>query len=98
MVEQIEQGMILKIEGISHLVLVVSNDTINQTGRVVVCPVYVPEVTPTLSVPLENGMSVVCDTIRQLDLAVRRYAHREKVSLAKMIQITDRVQSMFDYY
>ena len=97
MVEQIEQGMILKIEGISHLVLVVSNDTINQTGCVVVCPVYVPEVTPTLSVPLENGMSVVCDTIRQLDLAVRRYAYPEKVSLAKVIQITDRVQSMFDY-
>ena len=98
MVEQIEQGMILKIEGISHLVLVVSNDTINQPGRAVVCPVYVPEVTPTLSVPLENGLVVVCDTIRQLDLAVRRYAHREKVSLAKLIQITDRVQAMFDYY
>ena len=98
MVEQIEQGMILKIEGISHLVLVVSNDTINQTGRAVVCPVYVPEVTPTLSVPLENGLVVVCDTIRQLDLAARRYAHREKVSLAKVIQITDRVQAMFDYY
>ena len=35
----IEQGGLLKVEGIQHPVIVVSNDYFNESGRAIVCPI-----------------------------------------------------------
>lgn len=35
----IEQGDLLKIEGLPHPVIVVSNNYFNQSGKAIVCPI-----------------------------------------------------------
>jgi mRNA-degrading endonuclease toxin of MazEF toxin-antitoxin module len=94
----VEQGDILKVEGIKHQVVVISKNSINELGRVIVCPLIHPDVIPALSVMIDDGVYVACDTIKQLDLEERRYSVRGHISILKLISIIDRVQSMMDYY
>lgn len=35
----VEQGALLKVEGLAHPVIVVSNNFFNQSGKVIVCPI-----------------------------------------------------------
>ena len=93
----VEQGDILKIEGIKNCVLVVSKNVINESGCVIVCPI-VSMSSATLSYPIGSDRYVICDNLRQLDLEARSYSHEGSVPLSHIIGIIDRVQSMFDYY
>ena len=94
----VEQGDILKVEEFKHQVVVISKNSINELGRVIVCPLIHPDVIPALSVMIDDGVYVACDTIKQLDLEERRYSVRGHISILKLISIIDRVQSMMDYY
>ena len=93
----VEQGDIIKIEGVSPLVVVVSKNIINETGMVIVCPILKGNVLPTLAVPLDDDSYVACDTIKQVDLAARRYSHKSRVHVSKLILMIDMVQALFDF-
>ena len=93
----VEQGDILKVEGIDHEVLVVSKDLFNTSGRIIVCPISREQSGATLSVPIDEHRCVLCDNVRQLDAEARRYSIKGRVPLAIMIRVIDRIQSVFDY-
>ena len=41
---------------------------------------------------------VLCDNMRQIDIESRGYSVTGRVPLAHLINIVDRIQSLFDYY
>ena len=94
----VEQGDILKVEGIKSLVIVISNNRINASNRVIVCPISQVTTPPTLSVPLDDGNTAICDTVVQLDLEARGYSKKGRVPLSKLILMVDMVESMMDCY
>ncbi len=93
----VEQGQIIEIDGIKYPALVVSKNLFNESGRVIVCPVVPETYGATLAYPIGPDRYVLCDNLRQLDLNVRVYSITDRVSLAGIINITDRIQSLFDY-
>jgi mRNA-degrading endonuclease toxin of MazEF toxin-antitoxin module len=93
----VEQGQIIKIDGIKFPALVVSKNVFNESGRVIVCPVVSEAAGATLAYPIGPDKYVLCDNLRQLDLNSRFYSITDRVSLAGIINISDRVQSLFDY-
>jgi mRNA-degrading endonuclease toxin of MazEF toxin-antitoxin module len=94
----VEQGDILKMEGINHSALVISKNLYNTSGHVIVCPIISDDTASTLSYPIGSGMYVQCDNLRHLDISKRRYSVKDRIPLIHMINIIDRVQSLFDYY
>ena len=94
----VEQGDILKIEGIEYMVLVVSKNRFNESGHVIVCPIISEETSATLAFPIDQGMTVLCDNLRQLDLKARVHSVKGRISMVQLIHIIDRIQSMFDYF
>ena len=93
----VEQGDILKVEGINHEVVVVSNNWNNSSNQVVVCPLIKSNKRPTLAIDFDDRF-IACDMIKQLDLDVRGFSHDGRISISKLIMAIDMVQSMFDYY
>ena len=93
----VEQGEIIKIEGIKIPALVVSKNLFNESGKVIVCPVIEGSSSATLSFPIDDDRYVLCDSIRQLDIKSRGFTQNGRIPLAQVIQITDRIQSIFDY-
>lgn len=98
--EQLHQGDLLKIENIRHPVLVVSKDFFNSSGAVIGCPV----VKDSMAGPLHIWMSVEdnegyiqCEKLALLDLSVRGYKRIGRLPLAEMINISDAIQSIFEY-
>ena len=94
----VEQGDIIKIEGISQTALVVSRNLYNESGHVIVCPVITGISLTTFSFPMGEDEYVLYDNPRQFDLTSRGYTVINRISLANLIQIVDRFQSLFDYY
>ena len=94
----VEQGDIIKIEDIGQTALVVSRNLYNESGHVIVCPV-ITDVTPTaFSFLIKADEYVLCDNPRHFDLSSRGYTVINRISLANLIQIVDRLQSLFDYF
>lgn len=94
----VEQGDIIKIENISQKALVVSKDPYNESGHVIVCPIVSGSPETAFSFPISEEERVLCDNSRQLDLTARGYTVLNHLSLANLIQVIDRLQSLLDYY
>ncbi|MCR5268440.1 MAG: type II toxin-antitoxin system PemK/MazF family toxin [Lachnospiraceae bacterium] len=94
----VEQGDIIKIEGIDRTALVVSKNLYNECGHCIVCPVIIGPSLTTFSFPVKEDEYVLCDNPRQFDLTSRGYTVINRISLAGLIQIIDRLQSLFDYF
>jgi len=94
------QGDILKIEKIKYPVLVVSKDFFNASGEIIGCPIYSVSSKSPLHIPLlteEVIGEVQCEKMALLDLTVRGYKKIDHIELADIINITDAIQSIFDY-
>ncbi len=94
----IEQGDIIKIEGIRLPALVVSKNLYNESGHVIACPIVPGPVSGTFAYPIPKDDFVLYDNLRQFDLETRGYTVTGKVPLADLIRITDRAQSLLDYF
>ncbi|MBR5376995.1 MAG: type II toxin-antitoxin system PemK/MazF family toxin [Lachnospiraceae bacterium] len=95
----VEQGDIIKIEGINFdRTVVVSKDTYNKTGTVVVCPVVSKDPDCTLKVRISEDEYVICDNMKVTDLNARRFHSVGRVTYPELIRICDMIQSIFDYY
>ncbi len=93
----VEQGSILKVEGLSFPVLVISKNRFNETGHVYVCPVLEQGSQATLSHSIGDYGFAVCDNFKRLDLGTRRHQEIGILPLSQMLPVLDRVQSIFDY-
>ena len=96
----VEQGDFLKVEGIQHPVIVVSNNFFNQSGKAIVCPIVKNAVPGPLHIDLKDSSVkgyVLCEQVRYLDLAVRRYSKLAQVHYFDIMDISDAVVGMFEY-
>lgn len=96
----LEQGDLLRVEGIQYPVMVVSNDFFNQSGKVIVCPIVKKAVEGPLHIELKESTVqgfVLCEQVRYLDLSARRYSKLTATHYFDMMDISDAVVSMFEY-
>lgn len=98
--EHPHQGDILKIEKIRHPVLVVSKDFFNTVGEIIGCPVINNSGPGPLHIRIltENTEGYVhCEKLALLDLSVRGYKKTDSLPITEIINISDAVQSIFEY-
>ena len=96
----IEQGDLLKVEGIQHPVIVVSNNDFNQSGKAIVCPILKKAAPGPLHIELrktEVEGYVLCEQVRYLDLAARHISKLTAARYFDIMDISDAVVSMFEY-
>ncbi len=97
----VEQGDVLELEENRRQVLVLSKNFFNQTGLCIVCPVISEASSDALHIKVKAGDLegfALCEQIKTIDLVKRRFRKRGSLSFAQIQEITDAVQSIFDYY
>lgn len=97
----IEQGAILKIEGIKSPILVISKSYYNRTtGQIIGCPVVNKDIENAIYKKINTSSisgTVLCDNLRNFDLLTRGYSLLDSVSFSDMMIICDIVQGLIDY-
>ena len=96
----IEQGDILSVERVKGPVLVVSKNFFNSSEMAIVCPVVKNAVPDPLHIEIvtkETDGIVLCEQMKLLDLSVRGFKKLDQVKYEDRINITDAIQSIFDY-
>lgn len=96
----VQQGDLLKVEGIFHPVLVVSNGFFNESGMAVVCPIVPKALEGPLHIRLKNAPVdgyVLCEQMRALDLKARRFSKLSATHYFDIMDISDAVMGIFDY-
>lgn len=97
---QFEQGDLLKIDGIQQPVIVVSNNVFNQSGKAIVCPIVQSAQEGPLHIKLKDSSVqgvVLCEQVRYLDLAARRFHKLTATHYFDIMDISDAVVSMIEY-
>ncbi|MDR0890869.1 MAG: type II toxin-antitoxin system PemK/MazF family toxin [Endomicrobium sp.] len=97
----IDQGDILKVEQIGSPVLVVSKNSFNQSEQSLCCPIVKKTFSDPLHIPISSkeieGV-VQCEQIKIIDLKYRGCSKIGSLDLADIMNITDAIQGIFDYY
>lgn len=96
----IEQGDLLKIEGIRYPVIVVSNNFFNQEGNVIVCPIVKSASEGPLHIRLKDSPVegiVLCEQVKYIDLRPKHYSKLAASHYFDIMDISDAVGSMFEY-
>lgn len=97
----IEQGDIIKVEKLPFPVLIVSKDYFNRTERAIACPVMETASPDPLHIPVSTkdcrGI-VLCEQLKFLDLRIRGHKKISELEIDDIMNITDAVQGIFDYY
>ena len=98
--EHLHQGDILKIEKIKHPVLIASKDFFNTSGEIIGCPI----INNSIPGPLHIWMSteniegyIQCEKLALLDLSIRGYKKTDRLPASEMINVSDAIQSIFEY-
>ena len=98
--EVLHQGDILKIEKIKHPVLVVSKDFFNASGEIIGCPIIRNSMQGPLHIWMsteENEGYIQCEKLALLDLSVRGYKKIDNLPISEMLNVSDAIQSIFEY-
>ncbi len=96
----VEQGDIIKIEGVRDLALVISKNYYNESGKVFLCPIYEKDLGTAFSMEMElndTKFYVCCDAVKQMDIDAREYTKMGHLHLGKLIQVINLTQSIMDY-
>ena len=97
---KIDQGDLLKVEGLKYPVIVVSNNFFNESGKAIVCPILRDAREGPLHIRLKDcpveGF-ILCEQVRFVDLAARRFSKLTATHYFDIMDISDAVMSMFDY-
>lgn len=96
----IHQGDILKIENIKHPVLVVSKDFFNTSGQIIGCPIIQNSIPGPLHIWMstkETEGYIQCEKLALLDLTVRGYKKTDYLPVIELMNISDAIQSIFEY-
>ena len=96
----IEQGDILSVENIRHDVLVVSKYFFSRTEKAIVWPITERASPDPLHIRIctdETEGIVVCEQLKLLDLKIRGFKKKGHIKYSDIMNITDAVQSIFDY-
>ena len=98
---EIKQGDILRLEKPSIYILVLSKDFFNQSGFIIACPLAANTFPDALHIPVladnYNGTALL-EHLRSLDIRSRFYSHIGTLPFEQIKEISDAVQSVFEYY
>lgn len=99
-----EQGDVLRINGISWPVIVVSNNRFNEIGEVIVCPILNKGSANAIHLPVTVSSTigeikglVICEQVRHLDLNNRRFSRIGTLFLCEYLDIADTLSALFDF-
>ena len=95
-----EQGDLLKLSGLAHPVIVVSNNFFNDSGRVIACPILKRATEGPLHIPLKDCPAegyVLCEQVKYIDLTARDLSKLGEAHYFDIMDISDAVMGMFDY-
>lgn len=95
-----EQGSILKVNGISVPVIVVSKSFFNTSGQAIVCPIYRDIAPGPLHIELETEPvkgCVLCEQVKYIDLRRRGFTKVTDASYYDVMNISDAIMGIFDY-
>ena len=95
-----KQGDLIKIENRNDIFAVVSKDYFNKTGMAMLCPVMSDIFPDPLHIEIiyENmKWLVLCEHVKMYDLNCRGYSHLGEMTWTDRINVTDAIQSIFDY-
>ncbi len=98
---EISQGDILSVENLSFPVLIVSKNFFNRSEQVIACPVRSKAAADPLHIPVDTGDIsgiVLCEQLKLLDLRVRGHHKISELKMESVMDITDAIQGIFDYY
>lgn len=96
----VEQGDIIKLDGRKEYYLVTSKNFFNKTEQAMLCPVVNDTFIDPLHIKIEaNDVKgiVMCEQVRLVDLRYRGFSIIGRITYADIIDITDAIQSIFDY-
>ena len=94
---EIEQGDIIAVERLKGYYLVTSTKFFNKTEQAILCPIVQDTF---LDIPIETDEVqgiVMCEQMRLVDLRYRDFKRVTRVHYPEIIDITDAIQSIFDY-
>lgn len=95
-----EQGDIIKVEGLKTHFLVVSTNFFNLTEQAILCPIVKDTFPDALHIKIDHcsidGL-VMCEQMKLYDLRIRGWKKIDRVRYEQIIDITDALQSIFDY-
>lgn len=100
MFSELRQGDILRIERISHPVLIVSKDFFNSSGEIIGCPIYDKSTMSPLHIYISTDEMhgyVQCEKLALLDLNIRGHKRIGRIVINDMMNIADAIQGIFDY-
>ena len=98
--QNIQQGDVLKVGGLSYPMLVVSNGFFSQEGKVIACPIVRSAAEGPLHIKLKNSPTegyVLCEQLKYIDLTVRRFSKLPASHYFDIIDISDAIMGIFDY-
>jgi len=81
-------------------VIVVSNNVFHSSGKAIVCPILRDAAPGPLHIELKDSPAcgyVLCEQVRYMDLAARRYAKLSSAHFFDVRDLSDAVVSMFEY-
>lgn len=95
----IDQGDILKVEGVKNLVLVISKPLYNESGKIIGCPIVSTEFQGTFKVPFNlegKHFYAVSDSIKQLDVSQRGFSTKGHMPLGQLMVVIDMLESIIE--
>ena len=97
----VNQGDVIRINSIKADLLVLSKETFNKSGVAIVCPVLQDDAYGALNIRIfydkYEGITHP-EGIRAFDLSARHYRLLGQISFSDIQNVTDAIQSIFDYY
>ena len=98
---EIQQGADFKSgKKLRILYLLQVKNFFNQSGEIIGCPILGESTESPLHIYVEmdeNKGYIQCEQMKMLDLRVRGYKIIDRVKMADVINVTDAIQSIFDY-
>lgn len=94
----VNQGDIIKLEGIQTPGVVISKDFYNESGSVILCPIIKKTVSNMcFSINYEDTKAYVqCDNVRMIDLSSRFYSVKGRIKMDELIEIIGITTSILD--
>ena len=96
----VNQGDVINVGGIDAPLLVISKNTYNDSGAMIVCPIVKKKPKNILNKYIETQMIkgyVVCDDMKRLNWKDRGTFNKGTISSTKLFQILDMVSAIIDY-
>ena len=96
----LNQGDIIKIDGISTPVFVASTKVFNRAEMIIGCPIVNTGESNALHYNLEHSDQkglVLCEQLKFLDLRKRHYSYMSAANIIDSMEIVDIIQGIFDY-